>query len=250
MSDNQNTTDFGFQKVAVADKANKVAQVFTSVARKYDLMNDLMSLGVHRLWKQFTIDKSGVHRGSRVLDLAGGTGDLAMRFRELVGKDTPVILSDINGSMLAAGRDRHIDRGIINGIEYIQADAEHLPFADDSFDCVSIAFGLRNVTDKNAALREMYRVTKPGGRSLVLEFSQPTSKELTRVYDFYSFNILPKLGRWVANDEASYQYLVESIRKHPDQETLKTMMQDAGFERVEYHNLTGGIVALHVGYKE
>lgn len=246
---NEKTTHFGYQQVPVAEKADKVAGVFHSVARKYDLMNDLMSFGVHRLWKRFTIDKSGVRKGHKVLDLAGGTGDLAERFARIVGAEGEVILSDINSSMLEAGRDRLIDKGIINNIEFVQANAECLPFADDCFNCVTIAFGLRNVTDKEAALKEMFRVTKPGGRAMVLEFSKPQSVFMNKAYDAYSFKLLPKIGKYVAKDEASYQYLAESIRMHPDQETLKTMMEAAGFDEVIYHNLTDGVVALHIGYK-
>lgn len=243
------TTHFGYQQVPVGDKADKVAGVFHSVAGKYDLMNDLMSFGVHRLWKRFTIDKSGVRKGHKVLDLAGGTGDLAQRFSRIVGDEGEVILSDINSSMLEAGRDRLIDNGIIKNVEFVQANAECLPFADDCFNCVTIAFGLRNVTDKDAALREMFRVTKPGGRAMVLEFSKPQSDFMNKAYDAYSFKLLPKIGKYIAKDEASYQYLAESIRMHPDQETLKTMMETAGFDEVKYHNLTDGVVALHIGYK-
>ena len=242
-------THFGYEEVAVAAKANKVADVFHSVASRYDLMNDLMSFGVHRLWKRFTIEKSGVRKGHKVLDLAGGTGDLAEKFSQLVGDTGSVILSDINASMLAAGRDRFIDKGIINKIEFVQLNAECIPFADDSFDCVSIAFGLRNVTNKAVALQEMFSVTKPGGRTIVLEFSKPKSAWMNKVYDAYSFKILPKIGKYIAKDEASYQYLAESIRMHPDQETLKDMMLTTGFDEVEYHNLTDGVVALHIGYK-
>lgn len=246
---NEKTTHFGYKEIPVAEKADEVAKVFHSVASKYDLMNDLMSFGIHRLWKRFTIDKSGVRKGHKVLDLAGGTGDLALKFSRIVGDTGQVILSDINSSMLQAGRDRLIDNGIINNVDYVQADAECLPFANDSFNCVTIAFGLRNVTNKEAALAEMCRVTKPGGRTLVLEFSKPQTEIINKVYDAYSFNVLPKIGKLVTNDENSYQYLAESIRMHPDQETLKTMMQDAGFDEVNYHNLTDGIVALHIGYK-
>lgn len=242
-------THFGYEEVAVAEKANKVADVFHSVAGKYDLMNDLMSFGVHRLWKRFTIEKSGVRKGHKVLDLAGGTGDLAEKFSQLVGDTGTVILSDINTSMLAAGRDRFIDKGIVNKVEFVQINAECIPFADDSFDCVSIAFGLRNVTDKETALQEMFRVTKPGRRTIVLEFSKPKSAWMNKAYDAYSFKILPKIGKYIAKDEASYQYLAESIRMHPDQETLKDMMLNAGFDEVEYHDLTDGVVALHIGYK-
>jgi demethylmenaquinone methyltransferase/2-methoxy-6-polyprenyl-1,4-benzoquinol methylase len=245
----EKTTHFGYKQVPVSDKVNKVAEVFHSVASKYDIMNDLMSFGVHRLWKRFTLDKSGVRKGHSVLDLAGGTGDLAAKFSKMVGDDGQVILADINASMLEAGRDKLIDNGIVNKIDFVQANAECLPFADDSFDCITIAFGLRNVTNKDAALREMLRTTKPGGRAMILEFSKPKSDLMNKAYDFYSFNILPKIGKFVAQDESSYQYLAESIRMHPDQETLKTMMQDAGFDEVEYHNLTDGVVALHIGYK-
>lgn len=245
----EKTTHFGYQEVATSEKASKVAGVFHSVASKYDLMNDLMSFGVHRLWKRFTIDKSGVRKGHHVLDLAGGTGDLAEKFSRIVGEQGQVILSDINSSMLQAGRDRLIDSGITANVEFVQANAEHLPFNDDSFDCVTIAFGLRNVTDKDAALREMFRVTKPGGRTMVLEFSKPQSDLMNKLYDTYSFKVLPKIGKYVAQDEASYQYLAESIRMHPDQDTLKSMMQDAGFDEVKYYNMTDGVVALHIGWK-
>ena len=246
---NGNTPHFGYQQVAVEEKAHKVAEVFHSVAKKYDVMNDLMSLGIHRLWKRYTIELSGVRRGQRVLDLAGGTGDLASRFAGMVGADGQVVLSDINASMLERGRERLLDMGIVGNVEFVQADAQNLPFPDNHFDCITIAFGLRNVTDKDAALRSMYRVLKPGGRVLVLEFSKPVAPGLKPAYDLYSFKLLPLMGKLVANDEASYRYLAESIRMHPDQETLKNMMQDAGFERCEYFNLSGGIVALHRGYK-
>lgn len=248
MTDNKQT-HFGYKKIPVEEKIAAVGRVFSSVASKYDLMNDLMSFGIHRLWKRTAIDLSGVRAGQSVLDLAGGTGDLAAKFSKIVGVNGRVVLADINADMLAVGRDRLIDDGIIDGVEFIQANAENLPFADHSFDCVTIAFGLRNVTDKDAALQEMYRVLKPGGRALVLEFSKPTTEMLNKAYDFYSFKILPKIGKHVANDEASYQYLAESIRMHPDQETLKEMMQMARFENCEYKNLTGGIVALHRGFK-
>ena len=229
--------------------AGKVAEVFHSVADKYDVMNDLMSFGVHRLWKRFTLSQTGLKNGQRVLDLAGGTGDLAMRMARMVGPAGEVVLSDINASMLANGRDRLTDNGIAGNVQYVQANAESLPFPDDYFDCITIAFGLRNVTDKDKALRSMHRVLKPGGRLLVLEFSKPVAPGLAPIYDTYSFKLLPIMGKLVANDADSYQYLAESIRMHPDQETLKQMMVDAGFERCSYHNLTGGIVALHKGFK-
>jgi len=213
------------------------------------MMNDLMSMGVHRLWKRLTIEKSGVRRGHSVLDLAGGTGDLTAKFSKIVGDQGQVILGDINDSMLKVGRARLIDRGIAGNVNYVQANAECLPFPDNSFDCITIAFGLRNVTDKDAALRSMFRVLKPGGRLLILEFSKPIAPGLSPLYDFYSFKILPFMGKVVANDSESYQYLAESIRMHPDQETLKDMMLNAGFERCDYNNLTGGIVALHSGFK-
>jgi demethylmenaquinone methyltransferase/2-methoxy-6-polyprenyl-1,4-benzoquinol methylase len=244
-----NNTHFGYKTVDKADKAGMVADVFHSVAAKYDVMNDLMSFGVHRLWKRFTIDCSGVRRGQKVLDLAGGTGDLTAKFSHIVGPQGQVILADINDSMLKVGREKLRDKGVVGNVEYIQANAEELPFADNSFDLITIAFGLRNVTDKNKALGSMLRVLKPGGRLLVLEFSKPQNEMLSKAYDFYSFNILPKIGQVVANDSESYQYLSESIRMHPDQDTLKQMMADVGFEQVEYFNLTGGIVALHRGYK-
>lgn len=243
------TTHFGYEEVPVEQKAGKVAEVFHSVAAKYDVMNDLMSFGVHRLWKRFAIELSGVRRGQRVLDIAGGTGDLAAKFSRTVGPEGRVVLADINSSMLAVGRARLTDRGIVGNVEYVQANAEALPFPDDHFDCVTIAFGLRNVTDKDRALRSMYRVLKPGGRLLVLEFSKPTLPGLSRLYDAYSFGALPLMGKLVAGDSASYRYLAESIRMHPDQATLKGMMEGAGFERCEYYNMTGGIVALHRGFK-
>lgn len=242
------TTHFGFQDVAWEEKQKKVAGVFHSVAQKYDVMNDLMSLGIHRVWKRFTIELSGVRQGQRVLDIAGGTGDLAGKFARLVGPTGEVVLADINDSMLRVGRERLTDQGIASNVHYVQANAEHLPFPDDYFDCITIAFGLRNVTDKDAALRSMYRIIKPGGLMLILEFSKP-HQALSPLYDLYSFKLLPLMGRLVANDAASYQYLAESIRMHPDQETLKRMMETAGFVNCEYHNLSAGIVALHRGYK-
>jgi demethylmenaquinone methyltransferase/2-methoxy-6-polyprenyl-1,4-benzoquinol methylase len=243
------TTHFGYREVETDAKADMVAGVFHSVAGRYDLMNDLMSGGIHRIWKRFTIEVSGVRKGNSVLDIAGGTGDLAARFADIVGPEGKVVLADINDSMLKVGRDKLIDNGSFGNIECVQADAQYLPFPDDSFDCITIAFGLRNVTDKDVALRSMLRVLKPGGRLLVLEFSKPGNELLSKAYDTYSFKILPVLGRVIANDGDSYQYLAESIRMHPDQETLKDMMEDAGFVRCEYHNMTGGVVALHKGLK-
>lgn len=243
------TTHFGYQQVGENEKAHKVGEVFHSVAGKYDLMNDLMSLGIHRLWKRYTIDMSGVRQGQRVLDIAGGTGDLAAKFATTVGQAGEVVLADINGSMLQQGRTRLVDEGITGNVRYVQANAECLPFPDNYFDLITIAFGLRNVTHIDRALQSMYRTLKPGGRVLILEFSRPVAPGLKPVYDLYSFNILPLMGKLVANDEASYRYLAESIRMHPDQQTLKDMMGQAGFDRCEYFNLTGGIVALHRGYK-
>jgi demethylmenaquinone methyltransferase/2-methoxy-6-polyprenyl-1,4-benzoquinol methylase len=248
-SSEQDQTHFGYEKVPTAEKAGKVAGVFHSVADKYDVMNDLMSLGIHRLWKRFTIEMSGVRSGQRVLDIAGGTGDLAAKFSRLVGRRGEVVLADINSSMLQHGRSRLVDEGVVGNMEYVQANAESLPFAENHFDCITIAFGLRNVTHIDKALASMYRILKPGGRLLVLEFSKPVAPGLAPVYDAYSFNVLPILGKLVAGDAKSYQYLAESIRMHPDQRTLKTMMEQAGFERCDYHNLTGGIVALHRGFK-
>ena len=245
----QRTTHFGFQQVPVEEKAERVAGVFGSVAGKYDLMNDVMSFGIHRLWKRFTIELSAVKLGERVLDLAGGTGDLAAKFTDRVGTQGQVILADINAAMLREGRERLLDRGIVTNIEYLQADAERLPFPDDYFHCVTMAFGLRNVTHKERALASIYRCLKPGGRALILEFSKPSVPGLQPLYDFYSFKALPLMGKLIARDADSYRYLAESIRMHPDQQTLKEMMQHAGFERCDYHNLSGGIVALHRGYK-
>lgn len=243
------TTHFGYQQVPTGQKAAKVAEVFHSVAAKYDLMNDLMSLGIHRLWKRYTIEMSGVRRGQRVLDIAGGTGDLTAKFSKLVGTEGEVVLADINDSMLKVGRSRLADRGIIGNVTYAQANAECLPFPDNHFDVITIAFGLRNVTDKDKALASMFRVLKPGGRLLVLEFSKPVAPGLGPIYDQYSFKLLPFMGKLVTNDSESYKYLAESIRMHPDQETLKGMMEGVGFEQVDFHNLTGGIVALHRGFK-
>jgi len=243
---NNHTTDFGFEKVPEADKARRVAGVFTSVARDYDVMNDLMSAGIHRIWKAFTIQLSGVREGSRVLDVAGGTADLSLAFLKRVGKGGQVWLTDINHAMLIRGRDRLIDHGFMSPTA--QCDAEKLPFPSNYFDCVTVAFGLRNMTHKDAALAEMYRVLRPGGRLLVLEFSK-VWKPLAPAYDFYSFKVLPWLGSKVAGDADSYRYLAESIRMHPDQDTLKSMMESVGFGRVEYFNMTAGVVALHRGYK-
>ena len=243
------TTHFGYKTVNVEEKADKVAEVFHSVAAKYDLMNDLMSGGVHRLWKRITIEMSGVRRGDKVLDIAGGTGDLTAKFSRIVGSEGTVVLADINDSMLKVGRDRLMDRGVVNNVRFSQADAQYLPFPDNTFDVITIAFGLRNVTDKDLALRSMLRVLKPGGRLLVLEFSKPANPVLSKVYDTYSFSILPKLGKLFADDSDSYQYLAESIRMHPDQQTLQNMMDDAGFANTYFHNMTGGVVALHRGVK-
>ncbi len=245
----ENTTHFGFEQVKVEDKANRVAGVFHSVAAKYDVMNDLMSGGIHRIWKRFTIELSGVRKGNTVLDIAGGTGDLTRKFSALVGKEGRVILSDINDSMLNVGRDKLTDLGIAGNVSYAQADAQYLPFPDNTFDCITIAFGLRNVTDKALALSSMLRVLKPGGRLLVLEFSKPTNPLIEKIYDKYSFSLLPAMGKIIANDSESYRYLAESIRMHPDQNTLKQMMEEAGFEQCKYHNMTGGVVAVHKGYK-
>ena len=243
------TTDFGYERVKTAEKAGRVREVFDSVAAQYDLMNDLMSGGLHRLWKRFTIELSAVRSGQTVLDIAGGTGDLAAKFSKLVGADGKVILADINAAMLSVGRDRLIDRGALSNIDVVQADAQFLPFEDNSIDCITIAFGLRNVTDKAKALRSMHRVLKPGGRVLVLEFSKPTSPLLSKVYDAYSFSALPAMGKLITDDADSYRYLAESIRKHPDQESLLEMVEDAGFVDCRYHNMTGGIVAVHRGIK-
>jgi len=244
------TTHFGYQDVAVEDKTRMVRGVFESVAGKYDLMNDLMSFGVHRLWKRHFIAISNIHPGQRVLDLAGGTGDIAALMSKRVGSTGSVVLSDINEAMLAVGRQRMEDRGLVGNIEYSLANAEKLPFADGEFDAVTIAFGLRNVTDQSAALREMYRVLKPGGRAMILEFSKVEFEPLKKIYDGYSFGILPRLGKFVADDETSYRYLAESIRKHPGQDELADMMVEAGFSKVTYRNLTGGVVAIHSGHHD
>ncbi len=247
--ENSETTHFGYQTVPASEKVRKVAGIFDSVADKYDVMNDLMSLGVHRLWKRFAISLTGLRPGDQVLDLAGGTGDLTSRMLPLVGPKGGVVLSDINATMLGEGRKRLVDEGVIGHVQYVQADAEQLPFPDHAFHCITIGFGLRNVTRKERALAAMYRALKPGGRVIILEFSQPVAPGLKPIYDLYSFAILPALGQLVANDAASYRYLAESIRMHPDQETLLQMMEAAGFERCQYFNLSGGIVAVHRGYK-
>ena len=245
----EKTTHFGYETVDSKEKAGRVAGVFHSVADNYDLMNDLMSAGIHRLWKHMTIEMSGVRKGHKVLDIAGGTGDLAAKFSKIVGSEGSVVLADINESMLKVGRDRLIDRGITENVTFSQADAQYLPFPDNTFDVITIAFGLRNVTDKDLALRSMLRVLKPGGKLLILEFSKPTSSLLSKIYDTYSFNVLPRLGKVFANDSDSYKYLAESIRMHPDQFTLLHMLDSAGFENTDFHNMTGGVVALHRGIK-
>jgi demethylmenaquinone methyltransferase/2-methoxy-6-polyprenyl-1,4-benzoquinol methylase len=248
MSDEQ-FTDFGFERVRRADKARRVRSVFDSVVDRYDLMNDLMSGGAHRLWKRFTLSLANLRPGARALDVAGGSGDLAAGLAREVGERGLVVLTDINAAMLARGRDRLIDAGLAGNVEYVQADAERLPFADGTFDCVTIGFGLRNLTDKRAALASMRRTLKPGGQLLVLEFSRPRVPGLAPLYEAYAFGVLPLLGELVAGDAASYRYLAESIRMHPDQETLLQLMQEAGLEGCRYHNLAGGIVAVHRGYR-
>jgi demethylmenaquinone methyltransferase / 2-methoxy-6-polyprenyl-1,4-benzoquinol methylase len=248
-SEDQGHTDFGFLEVPWREKAQRVRRVFDSVADRYDLMNDLMSGGTHRAWKRFALALTGLRPGQRALDIAAGTGDLALGLAHQVGDSGLVVLADINAAMLHHGRDRLIDRGLVGNVAYVQADAEHLPFGDGSFDCITIGFGLRNVTDKPAALASMHRVLKPGGQLLVLEFSQPTVGALGKLYDLYSFKILPQLGHLIVGDRDSYRYLAESIRRHPDQETLLQMLRDVGFGNCRYHNLMGGIVALHRGYR-
>ena len=242
------TTHFGYQTVATGEKADLVRDVFDSVASRYDIMNDLMSGGLHRLWKRYTVNQAAVRPGQVVLDLAGGTGDLALAFAKRVGDEGHVVLADINAAMLEQGRKRLVDAGLAANTSIAQVDAQDLPFDDGSFDVVTMAFGLRNVTDKDAALRSIFRTLKTGGKAMILEFSEP-HKALKPAYDLYSFKVLPALGKLVARDADSYQYLAESIRVHPDQETLKSMMEDAGFERCRYDNLAGGIVALHIGYR-
>ena len=245
----ERSTDFGFQRVPWGDKARRVRGVFDSVAGSYDLMNDLMSAGAHRLWKRFTLALTNLRPGQHALDVAGGTGDLAAGLARQVGERGLVVLTDINAAMLERGRDRLIDEGLVENIHYVQCDAERLPFPDATFDCITIGFGLRNVTDKSAALSSMRRALKPGGQLLVLEFSSPAVPALKSLYDAYSFRVLPLLGKLVAGDAESYRYLAESIRLHPSQETLLEMMRTAGLEGCRYHNLSGGIVAVHRGYK-
>ena len=242
------TTHVGFKQVPLEEKAGRVREVFDSVAGNYDIMNDVMSFGIHRIWKRIVVDMASIRPGQQVLDLAGGTGDLTRLMAARVGKQGSIVLSDINAAMIRNGRSRLLDHGVAGNVGFVQANAEQLPFADNHFDCITIAFGLRNVTDKQAALGAMYRCLKPGGRLLILEFSRPV-RMLKPAYDFYSFNILPRLGGWIARDTDSYRYLAESIRMHPDQQTLKGMMETAGFEDCDYHNLSGGIVAIHRGYK-
>ena len=249
MSEPETTTHFGYREVPEHQKQKLVGDVFTSVASKYDVMNDLMSFGMHRLWKRYFVGSSGVRPGDSVLDLAGGTGDIAALLLPKVGAKGRVVVGDINGDMLRVGRDRMIDRGLLKGLEWSQMNAEALPFPDGSFDCVTMAFGLRNVTRKETALAEIHRVLKVGGRILVLEFSAVKSEFLKPLYDFHSFKILPRIGAMIAGDQDSYRYLAESIRKHPDQATLKAMMETAGFEKVDVRNLSAGIVAIHRGYR-
>lgn len=245
----EDLTDFGYERVPYGQKKARVRGVFDSVAPRYDLMNDVMSFGLHRLWKKFTIARTGLREGQSALDVAAGSAELSEGMARRVGSSGRVVVTDINLAMLSVGRDRLLNAGVVGNVEFLQADAESLPFPDQSFHCVTIGFGLRNVTDKDAALRSMFRVLKPGGRLLVLEFSAPKLGPLNAVYDAYSFNVLPRMGQLLADDSDSYRYLAESIRKHPDQETLKAMMEAAGFERCEYHNLSGGVVALHIGYR-
>lgn len=249
MTKNDKTTHFGFKSVEWNEKEKKVAEVFHSVAKNYDLMNDLMSFGIHHFWKRFTVELSQVRPGQSVLDLAGGSGDLTRLLLKKVGDSGQVVLADINAAMLSVGRDRLFDQGLFKNVHYVQGNAQCLPFAENSFHCITMGFGLRNVTDKEEALRSMYRVCKPGGKVMILEFSTPNLPGLKPVYDWYSFNVLPKIGKLFAQDESSYQYLAESIRMHPNQTSLKKMIENAGFEDCQYHNLSGGIVALHIAYK-
>lgn len=249
MNEPSNTTHFGFRAVKENEKSQLVSNVFRSVASKYDLMNDLMSFGLHRIWKRIAVSVANLHGGEIVLDVASGTGDLAAAMAKAVGKHGKVVMTDVNEAMLAVGRDKLTDRNIISNVEFVQANAENLPFENDYFDCITIAFGLRNVTDKAAALASMYRVLKPGGCLIILEFSAPTNSFVKKIYDLYSFNIIPALGELITQDKESYTYLVESIRMHPNQDTLKAMLQQAQFEDVSYSNLNNGIVALHKGYK-
>ena len=244
------TTHFGFQEVPIEEKARKVGAIFDSIADRYDLMNDVMSFGIHRLWRRFALKLSGVHRGQRVLDLAGGTGDFTARLARVVGPEGRLVLAEINGTMLLRGRARLMDGGIVENVEYVQADAECLPFPDDYFDCATIAFGLRNMTDQDAALASTCRVLKPGGSVIILEFSHPTFRRLRPLYDFWSFNVLPLMGRLIIGDGDGCRYLAQSIRVHPDQDELREMMGHAAFQRCEYFNLSGGVVAVHRGYKE
>lgn len=248
MKDNDKT-HFGYEEVNAGDKAGRVADVFHSVASKYDIMNDVMSGGIHRIWKRLTIEHAAVRPGQTILDIAGGTGDLAWKFSRLTGNTGQVFLADINNSMLEAGRERLLNKGDCSNIDFIQADAQYLPFADNSIDLITISFGLRNVTDKDLALQSMQRILKPGGKVMVLEFSKPNNPLLSKIYDTYSFEVIPRIGKLVTGDADSYRYLSESIRMHPDQKTLKEMLENAGFSRVKFHNMTGGIVALHTGVK-
>lgn len=249
MQHNQDNTDFGFQQIPTQEKAARVAEIFHSVALKYDVMNDVMSLGMHRLWKRFAVSQTQIKPGDQVLDVAGGTGDLTQLLLKKVGAHGRVVLSDINSSMLQAARIRLTNKNYLKTIDYVQADVETLPFADNLFDGITIAFGLRNVTLKEKALQEMYRVLKPGKKLIILEFSKPSSPQLNRLYDQYSFNVIPKIGQWITRDRKSYQYLVESIRRHPDQAALQKLVEAAGFSQCGYHNLSAGIVAVHYGYK-